>query len=287
MNRRAFTLSLVIAFISMFMVHSYMEGQKKIYIQKYGNSVTVIQANEDIKAFDIINDRNVVATSVPQAFKSPGSFSKVEEIQNTIALVPILKGEQITKPRVSHPDGTTGLARQVSKDKRAISIRVSDDQAVSKLIKPGDRVDIIFRIDFAGGRKDLSTIKTILQDVLVLSTGLTITNNLPLVGIAENERIKIRNLNKFTNYNSVTVEVDPYQAQKIIFQTDVMGAKPYLSLRNNSDKSQVLIKATKLYDILGEESNDARDFFRSQGGPASVPSTPAGGAANPGGRGGR
>jgi pilus assembly protein CpaB len=268
MNRRAFTLSLIIALISMFMVHSYMEGQKKIYIQRYGNSVTVVEAKEDIKAFDIISDRNVLAKSVPSAFKAPGSFSKVEEIQNTIALVPILKGEQITKPRVSHPDGSTGLARQVSKEKRAISLRVGDDQAVSKLIKPGDRVDILFRIDYAGGRKDLSKIKTILQDVLVLSTGLSITNNLPLVGVAERDRVKVRNLSKFTNYNTVTVEVDPYQAQKLIFQMDVMGSKPYLTLRNNNDKTQVRIKSTKLFDILGDDSSEAKNFFRQQTAPA-------------------
>ncbi len=71
-----------------------------------------------------------------------GSFSNMSEVENTVATVPIKKGEQITKPRVTYPGARTGLARQVSVGKRAVAIQITENQAVSKLLKPGDRVDV-------------------------------------------------------------------------------------------------------------------------------------------------
>jgi pilus assembly protein CpaB len=266
MNTRAFTLSLVIAIIAMLMVHSYMEGQEKSFIEEYGQKVAVIVAKDDIKEFDIIDDRKVSTIQVPKNFKQPGAFSNVSELQNTIALVPILKGEQITSPRVSFPGSSTGLSRQVAPGKRAISIRISEDQAVGKLIKPGDRVDVLARIDYAGGRKDLQNVKTILQDVLVLSTGLSITNSLPLVGVQNNDEFRKLNLNTYTNYNNITLELDPYEAQKLIFLIYVAGGRPYLTLRNNNDKEQVRIRPTRLFDILGDEATEAKTFFQQRQG---------------------
>ena len=60
------------------------------------------------------------------------------------------------------------MARQVSVGKRAIAIAVNENMAVSKLLKPGDRVDILAAIDYAAGQKDKYKIKTVLQDILVL-----------------------------------------------------------------------------------------------------------------------
>lgn len=264
MNSRALTLSLIIAGISMLMVYSYMEGQQANFLKQYGSKVAVVVAKEDIKELQVIDDRSVVVKQVPSSFKMPKAYSTVEELENTIALTPILKGEQITAPRVSPPQGSTGLARQVSISKRAISVRVSDDQAVSKLIKPGDRVDILARVDYAGGRKDLSKVDTVLQDVLVLSTGLSITNSLPVVGLRDDDKIKKLNLNTYSNYNTVTIEVDPFQAQKMIFLISVLGGRPYLTLRNNNDKERVSIKSTELYDVLGDNAVEAKQFFQNQ-----------------------
>lgn len=265
MNKRAFTLSLVIALLSMLMVDSYMGGKVTELTKKYGNVKSVVVANKNINAFEVLDSTKLVEKTIPAAFIAPGSFSKREDLQNQIALVPILKGEQITSPRISHPDGSTGLARQVSPNKRAISIRIADDQAVSKLIKPGDRVDILARIDFGGGRKDLQKIKTILQDVLVLATGLSITNALPLAEVRERRKSgKIINLNSYTNYNTVTVEVVPADAQKLIFQIDVMGAKPYLTLRNNNDRKREDVRSTRLFDVLDDDAAEARSFFNKK-----------------------
>ena len=148
----------------------------------------------------------------------------------------------------------------MSVGKRAVSIIVDEAQAVAKLIKPGDRVDVLAHVDYSGGRKDRMKVMTVLQDVLVLSTGLSITNSIPVTGVRTDRAIRKMNLNVYTNYRTVTLEVDPFDAQKLIFLISSLG-KPFLSLRNNNDKQKKRIKSTELFDLLGEDSQDAKNYF--------------------------
>lgn len=261
MNSRAFTFSIMIAGLAMFMVYTYMKGEEAQLKAKYGAEATAVVAKKDIAEFELLDETKVRIKTFPKNFLAPGHFSSVKEVENLYASVSILKGEQITKPRVEYPGVRTGLSRQVSLGKRAFSLQVSEPRAVGKLIKPGDRVDILGLIDYAGGRKDLLKVKTILQDVLVLATGRNITNAIPLVGIKNAEEVKKLNLNVFQNYNTITVELDPYQAQKMILMITNVTKGIFITLRNNDDKQIVAIKGTRFFDLLGEDVAEAKQYF--------------------------
>ena len=186
-------------------------------------------------------------------------------MKNTIATVPILKGEQITKPRVTFPGEGTGLSREVSIGKRAIAISINEENAVSKLIKPGDRVDILAPIDYAASDKEKQKIITILQDVRVLSTGRSISNNIPIIGVKTPKIIRKVNLNTYTSYNTVTLELDPYEVQKLVHFIIFSSFKPFLTLRNINDKKPIHIDATRLYDVLDAKDQEAaKQYFREQ-----------------------
>lgn len=261
MNTRAFTLALVIAVAAMFMVYTYIEDKQSEMIKKFGQEKSVVVAKVDIQELELIDDSKVTVISVPENFISPGRFEKIEEVQNTIATVPILKGEQITKPRLTFPGSQTGLARQVSVGKRAYAISVDSTQSVSRLVKPGDRVDIICPIDISGGQKDMQKVKTVLQDVLVLSTGLNMTNSIPLIGVETPTVIRKMKLNTFSSYNTITLELDPFQVQKLSFLMFYAPGRPVLTLRNNNDKKIMDMGPTNIYEILGEGAAEARQFF--------------------------
>lgn len=260
MNSRAFTLSLVIAGIAVFMVQSYIEGRETQFRSRYGDLRQVVIAKTDIKEMETIDDRKVQITTVPGSYLMPGAFTKVEDLYNTIASTPIKKGEQITSPRVTYPGGKTGLSRQISEGKRAISVQVSEDEAVGKLIKPGDRIDILSLLDYGSGRIEMMKVKTVLQDVYVLATGKRVTNEIPLVGLKVDKEIKKLNLNTYSNFNTITLELTPDEAQKLLFLRKV-GGGVYISLRNNTDKSIEKIGGTKLFDVLGEDATEARAYF--------------------------
>jgi len=263
MNSRAFTTSLILAGIAVFMVYSYISTRESELISEYGNTTPVVFAREDIKELEIIDDRKVYLKNVPKNFQMPGHFSRVEDLYNTIASVPIKKDEQITVPRVTYPGAQSGLSRQISIGKRALSIQVTEGQAVSRLLKPGDRVDILALVDYASGKKEKIKVKTFLQDVLVLSTGLYVTNSVPLVGMKSDSEVRQVKLNTYTNYNTITVELTPFEVQKMVFMI-ASGGNIHLSLRNNDDKTIERISATRLYDVLGEDANEARSYFAEQ-----------------------
>ncbi len=265
MNTRSFTFALILAGLAMLLVHTYIEDQKANLITKYGTEVSVVVAKVDIKELELIDDSKVTVTTVPRNFLAPGAIKSIKEIENTVATVPIQKGEQITKPRVTYPGTKTGLARQISVGKRAMAITISDQQAVSKLIKPGDRVDVLAAIEFAAGRKDKQKVQTVLQDVIVLSTGFNITNSIPIMGVKTPDVIKKMNLNTYTKYNTVTLELTPNEVQKLTYLLTFGGARPFLSLRNNNDRGQVKTGATRIFEILNpEDRQEAKQYFNQK-----------------------
>jgi pilus assembly protein CpaB len=264
MNSRAFTTSLILALVAVLMIYSYISSRETELISEYGNMTPVVVAREDIKELEIIDDRKVKLENVPQKFQMPGHFKRVEDLYNTIAAVPIKKGEQITQPRVTYPGAQSGLARQVSIGKRAISLPVTESQAVSRLLKPGDRVDILASVDYAAGKVERRKMKTILQDVLVLSTGLSVTNAVPLINVKNDNDTRQMKLNSYTNYSSITLELTPFEVQKILFLHGGSNGQIYFSLRNNDDKTIERISATRLYDVLGEDAPEAKTYFAEQ-----------------------
>ncbi|MCK5071850.1 MAG: Flp pilus assembly protein CpaB [Bacteriovoracaceae bacterium] len=261
MNTRAFSLAIILALAAMFLVHTYIEDERSNTLKKYGELVTVVVAKRDIKELELLDDSKLEMMEVPKNFAMPGTFSKMKELMNTVAMVPIKKGEQITSPRVSYPGIKTGLSRQVSPGKRAISITITERQAVSKLIKPGDRVDVLAAIDYSSGQKHRQKTTTVLQDVLVLSTGMNMTNSLPIYGKKTDKVIKAMNLSVYSAYNTVALELTSFEAQKLVFLLTYANAQPYLVLRNNNDSARVNIKPTKIFDVLGEDSMEAKAFF--------------------------
>lgn len=264
MNSRAFTLSLLIAGIAMFMVYSFLEGREAQFVEEYGNPSPVVVAKVDIKELELIDDRKLKIENIPKKFQMPGHFKKIEELYNTIAAVPIKAGEQITRPRITYPGAQSGLSRQISVGKRALSVQVQESQAVSKLIKPGDRVDVLATIDYAGGKKERIKVKTVLQDILVLSTGLYVTNSIPIVNLQTSEtESREMKFNKFVNFNTVTLELTPFEVQKMIFLVS-SGGSIYLTLRNNDDKAIERISGTRLFDVLGEDAAEAKVYFAEQ-----------------------
>jgi pilus assembly protein CpaB len=265
MNTRAFTLALVISIVAMFMVSTYIEDQESELKLKYGQPGSVVIAKVDIKELELIDDSKVSIITVPRKFQQPKHFKTIKELQNTIATVPILKGEQITRPRVTFPGQKTGLSRQVSIGKRAVSVRVNDFNGVSRLIKPGDRVDVLSGVDPFGGRKDLQRTMTILQDVLILSTGYNMTNSIPLIGVKTPSVIKKMNLNTYSKFQTITLELNPFQVQKLYFVNAFGGSRIFLSLRNNNDTGVERIPSTSLFDVLGsEQSAEAKLYFQKK-----------------------
>ena len=271
MNNKALTLSLGMALIASFFVYSYVSSIEDEARKKFGTEVLVLKAKSNINENDTINETMVEFALIPKRFLEPAavSWETREENKETtlgkkalagaVAIIPIKKGEQITYNKVTEPSVRTGLAPQIAPGRRAIAIGVNENTGVSKLIKPGDRVDLIAVIDLGGG-KDNKMAKTILPNVVVLSTGKSVANNVARVIEPDpyGGKDRIRNLASDTSFNTVTLEVEPLQAQTVALIMSNGDAALSLSLRNNDDTERTNVTATVFQDVLGTDAGKIR-----------------------------
>jgi pilus assembly protein CpaB len=122
-----------------------------------------------------------------------------------------------------------GLAADVKKGMRAVSINASGAAAVSGMVNPNDHVDVIGTFSFPGENtkgQDALVTCTILQNVLVLATGKTTAKTPGREGFGSAQG----------NYSTVTLEVTPREAEMLAFAEQIRG-RLSLSLRNRRDVS--------------------------------------------------
>ena len=123
-----------------------------------------------------------------------------------------------------------GLAADIRKKMRAVSINCTGAAAVSGMVKPNDRVDVIASFSFpklaADGRTMIQELVTctILQNVLVLATGKETAKS----SIARGDAFGAG------SYSMVTLEVTPREAEMLVFAEQIKG-RISLALRNRND----------------------------------------------------
>jgi pilus assembly protein CpaB len=275
MNSRAMTLSLIMAGIAVFFVMSSVSSIEEEAKKKFGDEVTVLVAKTDIKEMDTIVDSAIEVKMVPRRFVEPSAIAfttavkedspdyamETKRIVGNVAIVPIRKGEQLSLNKITEPNMRTGLATQVTPGKRAIAIPADEMSSVAKLIKPGDRVDIIGVIDQGSGPggKDVKTAKTIFQDVVVLAVGRNITNNLArkIELDTGTGKTKVKSLTEYDGYSSITLEMDPAQVQLMATILAGQSNKIVLTLRNNDDSDRTNLPPSRATDALYEARTPA------------------------------
>lgn len=277
MNNRAFTISFVVAVLAVSMVYSYVSSTEESYRLQYGVETPVVVAKKDIKELEILDETNLTIKTVPASFKQPGTSKSMEEVKGALAIAPIMKEEQITRSKVTQLGARSGLARQVAIGKRAVTVRINEESGVAKLLKPGDRVDVLAKVDPTGsGNKMQEEVRTLLQDVLVIATGKYVNNTVP--GILERDPYSPNltpnptRLSEYTAYPNVTLEVDPFQAQTVVFAAINLGGV-YLVLRNNDDNTKEELGRVRMENLLGKDQAAYQNQMAQQ--PGGAGRTPA------------
>lgn len=262
---RAFFISLAFAFVGMGLIAFYISEQEQRLLDTHGKPAMVLVASKNINEMQVLDDTMVTTKSIPATYEQPGSIKEIKDIQGMVALVPIREGEQIVVTKLSPKGAQTGLAPQVAANKRAMSIMISDDTGVAKLIKPGDYVDIIGSVSYPGadGARQIE-LKTFLQNVRILATGEMVTNNIPQVYETDpltQKKVAVSGRGDQT-FSTVTVEVTPEQAQVLIYAQE--QSKLYLTLRNPVDRVETQVGSTTIDEVLGPDSKRAETREREQ-----------------------
>lgn len=253
---RTLWISVGAGLFGMFLVYSFLQEQKAEIIKPYGGMMNVVVATEDIKEFTNVLDTMVEIQQKPQSFVEPEAVKNPEDIIGHIAAAPIKKGEQILYTKLLQPGPETGISLQIQPAKRAITIPVSEYSGVARLIRPGDRVDIIASVDIGKGPAARREVATIMFDVPILATGVNVINNVPRTFEMDPNGQKIQQINLAgdTKYASITVEVTPKEAQDLTYLMTTGGGNLYFTLKNPNDRTGInRLPSSSAESILGRQ----------------------------------
>ena len=188
--------------------------------------------NKDVPGGTVIAQADLGILTVPAAGLRGQALTKanLNDILGRKILVGHRKGDILFWSDIEGGNPVAGgLAADIRRKMRAISINVSGASAVSGMVKPNDHVDVIGTFSFPKPTPDGKNVLqelvtcTILQNVLVLATGKeTAKTAAPLFGSG--------------SYSTVTLEVSPREAEMLVFAEQIKG-RLVLSLRNRNDTS--------------------------------------------------
>jgi pilus assembly protein CpaB len=232
-------LSIGAGIFAAFLLYSWSQEKRAEYNKKYGSMKTVVVAKEDISEMRTIYDTMLTTIERPSEFVDPDVVSNPDEIVGNVAAVPIKKGQTIVKNSLLTPGPDTGISLQIAPSKRAITIPVDEVRGVAKLIRPGDRVDILAAVDNGKGVNQRREVQTLMQDVVVLATGVNIMNNIPRVFELDSNGKSLSQiaLTGDTKYSTITIEATLKESQDLVYILSTAPGNLYFTLRNPNDRT--------------------------------------------------
>ena len=232
-------LSIGAGVFATFLLYSYSQEKKAEYDKRFGSTKRVVVAKEDIAEMQTVYDTMVETKEMPADFIQPDAINVPDEIIGNVAAVPIRKGQMIVKNNLLTPGPDTGISLQVAPSKRAVTITVDEARAVAKLIRPGDRVDVIAAVDTGKGVAQRREVFIMMQDVVVLATGVSVVNNIPRMFELDSTGKNLTQiaLTGDTKYTTITIEATPKEAQDLIYIQSTSPGNLYFTLRNPNDRT--------------------------------------------------
>jgi len=207
-------VSLVLGSVAALAANSWVN--QRLAADAEGDATAVVVAAMDIPYGTKVSGRHLRITNLPPDSVPAGAFKDLAGIEGMVATVEVSQGEVLLQTRFAdHETGST-LAALVSKNMRAVTVRVDDVVGVAGFLLPGNRVDIL--ATKTDRRSNRASAETILRDIKVLAVDQTAATE-------NNDPIIVR---------AVTLELSPIQSEELLKAKE--EGKIQLTLRNPLDE---------------------------------------------------
>lgn len=236
-------ISVTVGLLAAFLTRTYLEHKnaevaklKSSFYERHGGTVDVLAYARNLPSGTVIQRSDLGLLTVPRNGLRGQAITQ-DNLMDVIGKRLLLGHRE--KDIVFWADleggnpATGGLAADIRRQMRAVSINCSGASAVSGMVRPNDHVDVIGTFSFPGktvdrnGRPQLELVTcTILQNVLVLATGKE-TAKSAAYGYSQPGG---------SAFSTVTLEVTPREAEMLVFAEQIKG-RLTLSLRNRNDTS--------------------------------------------------
>lgn len=215
MNRRfllMLTLALMLALLAAWVANQWIKGR-----EVSAQAVPVVVAAVEVPFGVKLEEAHVRLISWPEKTAPAGSFPSKDKVIGRITMNKFYPDEIITEKRISEHLGGSTLSAMISKESRALSVRVDDVVGVAGFILPGNKIDVLAtKMDRMANK---ATTRTLLQNIKVLAVDQEASQ--------EKEKPAI--------VRAVTLELTPEQAEVIV--QAMQEGKIQLTLRNPLDDS--------------------------------------------------
>jgi pilus assembly protein CpaB len=182
----------------------------------------IVVAARDLQRGTLVKDGDIKTVAWGSTVRPKGSFAEVKDVLNRGVVLETVEGEPMTELRLAPRSSGAGLAPSIPIGKRAVALRVNDVVAVSGYVIPGSRVDVLITGNAPGEGQQGPVIRTILQNVEVLSAGEQIQRD------AEGKPLQVA---------VITVLVTPEEAETLSLASN--ETRIQLVLRNPMDDKKV------------------------------------------------
>src|SRR5690606_39968 len=109
-----------------------------------------------------------------------------------------------------------------------------------------------------------------MQDVVVLSTGMRVMNELPAMIERQGKDEYVRSLRGDTNFTTITIEASPEESQDLVYILSTSPGSLFLTLRHPSDHTKKRMPESTIESLLGKVSTE----LLQQRQPAAAPPPP-------------
>lgn len=204
----------------------------------------VIVAAAAIPAGSVLTSDNLATRSIPERYLASTVLgpSDVDLVVGQKVMANLKPGDPIDRGALERTD-RAALSTVVSVGERAITFPVDEVSSISGMLVPGDQIDLLYTgpgttansynqpgADPAGGPKELTLVRAIMQGVTVIATGKTTQKRVVKNPGGSEEEVAM-------DFTTVTLKVTPQQAHQILI-AQKLGQLTAV-LRNPDDKTNL------------------------------------------------
>jgi pilus assembly protein CpaB len=171
-------VAVVTAGIAAFAVYQAIQRMPVQQVQV--DSVPVVVAAKVLTVGTQLTTDDVRIVTWPAKSQVPGSFADPKDVINRGVTATIGENQPLTNLNVAGPGQGHGLPPVIPPGMRAMAVRTSDVIAVAGWTVPGTRVDVLVAVKDDGvenNGRDTPMARTVVSNVLVLSTGVNINQD--------------------------------------------------------------------------------------------------------------
>ena len=272
-QRIVLIISVIVGLLAFWMTRAYFQSRLKS-IEDERNRIMasvkqspVLAAFRDLPAGTVLKREDLATKPSLERDISDDTLlpAGLEVVLGKKLRIGLTRGQTLLYSYVDLPSRPgSGLAPMINLRMRAISMSIGGAAAVSGLVQPNDRVDVLgsFMLPSKTNPQQMEAVTlTVLQDVTVLATGQTLAKS----SGEGSDRMR----QPSTGYSTVTFEVTPREAELLAFAENMRGHLT-LSLRNPGDVSYEKDLPEVNFDMLEKElpllNTYRQDEIRHKGG---------------------